>query len=71
MPRAVAAQLRERKLGNILATKPDLLAAGNIGCLTQLSGAGLPTVHTVELLDWMAGGPKPEALGNIPEALTN
>ena len=62
----IAAQLRERKLGNILATKPDLLAAGNIGCLTQLSGAGLPTVHTVELLDWMAGGPKPEALGNIP-----
>ncbi len=59
----IAAQLRERKLGNILATKPDLLAAGNIGCLTQLSGAGLPTVHTVELLDWMAGGPKPEALG--------
>ena len=67
----IAAQLRERKLGNILATKPDLLAAGNIGCLTQLSGAGLPTVHTVELLDWMAGGPKPEALGNIHEALTN
>jgi glycolate oxidase iron-sulfur subunit len=58
----IASRLRERKLGNILATRPDLLAAGNIGCLTQLSGAGLPAVHTVELLDWMAGGPKPEAL---------
>ena len=58
----IAAQLRERKLGNILATKPDLLAAGNIGCLTQLSGAGLPVVHTVELLDWMAGGPRPAGL---------
>ena len=58
----IAAQLRERKLGNIMATKPDLLAAGNIGCLTQLSGTALPVVHTVELLDWMAGGPKPEAL---------
>ncbi len=60
----ISAQLRERKLGNILATRPDLLAAGNIGCLTQLSGAGLPVVHTVELLDWMAGGPKPSALIN-------
>ena len=58
----ISARLRERKLGNILATRPDLLAAGNIGCLTQLSGAGLPVVHTVELLDWMAGGPKPSAL---------
>ena len=67
----IAAQLRERKLGNVMATRPDLLAAGNIGCLTQLSGAGLPTVHTVELLDWMAGGPKPEALDTLPEALTN
>ena len=67
----IAAQLRERKLGNILATRPDLLAAGNIGCLTQLSGAGLPTVHTVELLDWMAGGPRPEALSQLPGAFTN
>ncbi len=40
----------------------DLIAAGNIGCLTQLAGGGLPTVHTVELLDWMAGGPKPAAV---------
>lgn len=56
---AIAGQLRARKLGNIRATKPDLIAAGNIGCLTQLSGDGLPVVHTIELLDWMAGGPKP------------
>ncbi len=58
----IAGRLRERKLGNIRNTNPDLIAAGNIGCLTQLAGAGLPTVHTVELLDWMAGGPKPEAV---------
>jgi len=44
------------------ATGPDLIAAGNIGCITQLSGDGLPVVHTIELLDWMAGGPEPEAL---------
>ena len=55
----IAGQLRARKLGNIRATKPDLIAAGNIGCLTQLAGDELPVVHTIELLDWMAGGPKP------------
>ncbi len=55
----IAGQLRARKLGNIKATRPDLVAAGNIGCLTQLAGDGLPVVHTIELLDWMAGGPKP------------
>jgi len=58
----IAARLRARKLENIARTKPDLVAAGNIGCITQLSGAGLPVVHTVALLDWMAGGPRPAAL---------
>ncbi|MFL5286424.1 MAG: glycolate oxidase subunit GlcF [Rhodopila sp.] len=56
---AISGRLRERKLGNLKATKPDLIAAGNIGCITQLSGDALPVVHTVELLDWMAGGPRP------------
>jgi glycolate oxidase iron-sulfur subunit len=55
----IAGRLRERKLENIARTKPDLIAAGNIGCMTQLSGGGVPVVHTVQLLDWMAGGPKP------------
>jgi glycolate oxidase iron-sulfur subunit len=55
----IAGRLRERKLGNLKATRPDLIAAGNIGCITQLSGEALPVVHTVELLDWMAGGPRP------------
>jgi glycolate oxidase iron-sulfur subunit len=59
---AIASRLRERKLDNLRATKPDLIAAGNIGCITQLSGGGLPVVHTVELLDWMAGGPVPKAM---------
>jgi glycolate oxidase iron-sulfur subunit len=64
----IAGRLRERKLENLKATKPDLVAAGNIGCITQLSGDGLPMVHTVELLDWMAGGPKPPALEMVPAA---
>ncbi len=58
----IAGRLRERKLDNIRRTTPDLITAGNIGCLTQLAGGGLPTVHTIELLDWMAGGPRPAAV---------
>jgi glycolate oxidase iron-sulfur subunit len=58
----IAGRLRERKLDNLRATCPDLIAAGNIGCITQLDGGGMPVVHTIELLDWMAGGPAPAAL---------
>jgi glycolate oxidase iron-sulfur subunit len=58
----IAGRLRTRKLETLVARKPDLVTAGNIGCITQLSGGGLPVVHTVELLDWMAGGPKPAGL---------
>ena len=59
----ISGQLRSRKLQNLAATKPDLIAAGNIGCMTQLAGgAGVPVVHTVELLDWATGGPKPKAM---------
>jgi glycolate oxidase iron-sulfur subunit len=58
---AIAARLRERKLAHIGRTRPDVIAAGNIGCITQLADV-VPVVHTVQLLDWMAGGPKPAAL---------
>ncbi|MCW3477441.1 glycolate oxidase subunit GlcF [Limobrevibacterium gyesilva] len=58
----IAGRLKERKLANLNATRPDLVAAGNIGCITQLSGSGLAMLHTVQLLDWMAGGPEPEAV---------
>jgi glycolate oxidase iron-sulfur subunit len=57
----IAGRLRARKLETIEALQPDLIAAGNIGCLTQLAG-GVPAIHTVELLDWMAGGPEPAGL---------
>jgi glycolate oxidase iron-sulfur subunit len=59
----IAGQLRARKLASLGALAPDLIAAGNIGCITQLSGGGVPVVHTVALLDWMAGGPVPEVNG--------
>ena len=58
----IAGQLRSRKLTTLKERSPDLIAAGNIGCITQLSGDGLPVLHTVELLDWMAGGPRPASL---------
>ena len=59
----IAGRLRSRKARNIEATGADIVAAGNIGCLTQISGAtDKPAVHTVELLDWAYGGPKPERL---------
>jgi glycolate oxidase iron-sulfur subunit len=63
---ALAEQLRARKLANIELLKPDAIAAGNIGCITQLAvGTTIPVVHTVELLDWANGGPAPEPLAEL------
>jgi glycolate oxidase iron-sulfur subunit len=56
----IAVRLRDRKVANIAAVKPDMIAAGNIGCMVQIaSGTSVPVVHTIELLDWATGGPKP------------
>jgi len=61
---AIADQLKARKLATLQAILPDVIAAGNIGCMVQIgSGAQVPVVHTVELLDWACGGPRPAALG--------
>jgi len=59
----ISAQLKERKVRNLEARSPDIIAAGNIGCMMQIgSGTQIPMVHTVELLDWASGGPQPPAL---------
>ncbi|MGO9702165.1 MAG: glycolate oxidase subunit GlcF [Xanthobacteraceae bacterium] len=59
----IARRLRERKVGTIERLRPDVIAAGNIGCMTQIAaGTKLPAVHTVELIDWATGGPCPPAL---------
>ena len=59
----IAGRLRDRKVANIETTGPDVIATGNIGCITQIaSGTAIPVVHTVELLDWATGGPVPEQL---------
>ena len=63
---ALAERLRDRKIGNIERLQPDVIAAGNIGCITQIAaGTAIPVVHTVELLDWATGGPVPEGLEEI------
>ena len=59
----IARRLRERKVGTIERLRPDVIAAGNLGCMTQIAaGTDLPTVHTVELVDWATGGPSPPAV---------
>jgi glycolate oxidase iron-sulfur subunit len=59
----LAWRLRERKVANIEKVKPDVVAAGNLGCITQIAaGTAIPVVHTVELIDWATGGSAPEAL---------
>jgi glycolate oxidase iron-sulfur subunit len=56
----IASRLRDRKVANIAMVKPDLIAAGNIGCMVQIAGGtSVPVVHTIELLDWATGGPRP------------
>jgi glycolate oxidase iron-sulfur subunit len=59
----ISQQLKSRKVQTLEATTPDIIAAGNIGCMMQIgSGTKIPMVHTVELLDWATGGPKPRTL---------
>jgi glycolate oxidase iron-sulfur subunit len=60
---AIAERLKARKCEALAATGADLICAGNIGCLTRIGeSAGRPIVHTVELLDWATGGPRPEGI---------
>ena len=64
----IAKRLRERKIANIASTKPDVISAGNIGCMVQIGsvesadGTSVPVLHTIELLDWATGGPRPDLL---------
>ncbi|MEO0701057.1 MAG: glycolate oxidase subunit GlcF [Pseudomonadota bacterium] len=59
----ISKQLKERKVTTLEEKNPDIIAAGNIGCMMQIgNGTDVPIVHTVELLDWVTGGPMPPAL---------
>ena len=62
----IAGELRRRKAANIKSVRPDVVATGNIGCITQLAGAlNVPIAHTIELLDWAYGGPVPRGLERL------
>lgn len=59
----IASELQARKVDTLMAVSPDVISAGNIGCMMQIGAkAGVPVVHTAELLDWATGGPAPKAL---------
>jgi len=65
----LADRLRERKVRNIESVRPDVVAAGNLGCMHQIAqGTRIPVVHTVELLDWATGGPTPPGLESLTDA---
>jgi glycolate oxidase iron-sulfur subunit len=62
----IATRLRDRKVANIESLGPQAIATGNIGCITQIgTGTNIPILHTIELLDWAYGGPKPSKLEGI------
>lgn len=62
----ISGKLKERKVRTLEAKNPDVIAAGNIGCMMQIgSGTKTPIVHSVELLDWATGGPMPGAMGGV------
>lgn len=69
MQSEISAELKARKVRNLEATKADIIATGNIGCITQIaSGTGIPILHTVELLDWAYGGDMPAKLKGLEPA---
>ncbi|WP_102107251.1 glycolate oxidase subunit GlcF [Oceaniglobus roseus] len=66
----ISKQLKARKVATLAAVKPQVIAAGNIGCMMQIGqSVGVPIVHTVELLDWATGGPKPAAMKEVATAV--
>ncbi len=62
----ISARLKARKLEHLYDTDPEVIATGNIGCMVQLGqGEPVPVVHTVELLDWATGGPRPRKIDGV------
>ena len=62
----IAKKLLKNKITNIEKIKPQFISTGNIGCITQIaSGTKIPILHTVEIIDWYTGVPKPEVLKNL------
>ena len=62
----IAKELLKDKVKNIESLDPQIISTGNIGCIIQISnGTKIPILHTVEILDWYTGGPKPKVLQKL------
>ena len=62
----IAKKLLQNKIVNIDKINPEFVATGNVGCITQIAnGTKIPILHTVEIIDWYTGGPKPEVLKSL------
>ena len=62
----IAQKLLDDKIKNIEKIKPQFISTGNIGCITQIAqGTKIPILHTIEVIDWYTGGPKPETLKKL------
>ena len=62
----IANDLLKGKIKNIEKIKPEIISTGNIGCITQIAtGTNIPILHTIEIIDWYTGGPKPKVLMKI------
>ena len=62
----IAEKLLKKKISNIDKVNPQFITTGNIGCITQIAkGTKIPILHTVEVIDWYTGGPKPKTLKNL------
>ena len=63
----ISEELQTKKIKSLVDCSPDIIASGNVGCMMQLKMSdtnivSFPIVHTVELLDWATGGPKPPSM---------
>ena len=62
----IAKKLLDQKVSNIEKVSPDFISTGNIGCITQISsGTKIPIIHTVEIINWLTGGDKPNNIRNL------
>ena len=62
----IAKNLLKNKIFNIEKIKPQIISTGNIGCIAQISNkTKIPILHTVEIIDWYTGGPKPKVLSKL------
>ena len=62
----IASKLLKNKITNIKKVDPQFITTGNIGCIAQIAnGTNIPILHTVEVIDWYTGGPKPKILNHL------